>query len=464
MPGKVRRGRFRAALCICSLAFGGVLWAQRFPVRVYTERDGLPSSAIRDLTQMDDGRLVVSTRSGLTIYDGVDWTQLPVTGVPYEFKRIRLDSEGTLWGLAPRHRESVVQRWIGEAWEALPPIPGEWSADWLEDLAIVGAGSDRRVAISGVHGRLAVHQSSTGWIERRLPGDDTLAAYPLAVLEETLYLGTPEGLFRLNANGPGLEPAPGGPGTAVHALATDRHGRLWYATDRTVGVHGEPDPRYRIDRTRLGLHRRGLRLIPLSSGDVWLGDSETLYQLVSDVAPSKLDVRNGLAASGVTALLEDREGLLWVGSDRGLSKVVDRRFRTFDREHGLFEREVTAILRRSDGTTVLGHPGGLTLWKGERLRTLPLPRIPDGTSDVGRVLALAEDERGDVWIAADDRGLMKLDRSDRIVAFAHPEPVERGALEPLRMRGWSVTEVARASSGAVWFADHRGLYRIRNGR
>ncbi|HYG35833.1 MAG TPA: two-component regulator propeller domain-containing protein [Clostridia bacterium] len=64
-------------------------------------------------------------------------------------------------------------------------------------------------------------------------------------------------------------------------------------------------------------------------GVLWIGtgDDGLLRHWKGEV--TKLTKANGLAHNGVTALLEDREGSLWVGTQDGLTQTSD--------EHHLWE-------------------------------------------------------------------------------------------------------------------------------
>ena len=160
-----------------------------------------------------------------------------------------------------------------------------------------------------------------------------------------------------------------------------------------------------------------------------------------------LNTASGLTAVGTTSMLLDQEESLWVGSSRGVSKISSFRFANYDREHGLLDNEVTAVLERRSGEIVLGHGSGLTFLGSEGPRQLPL--IDAGSKTAGlktavsvRVLDLAEDHAGNLWIAASALGLVRIDAAT-------------GALESFPIaNGQTVSSVVTTAGGTLWVATY----------
>ncbi len=112
-----------------------------------------------------------------------------------------------------------------------------------------------------------------------------------------------------------------------------------------------------------------------------------------------------LRNSGVHALLADRSGGLWVGTNGGgLTLLRDGDARTFTVADGLGADVVRALFQDGKGRVWAGTNGGLSLFEGGRFRTW---RAADGfTSNVVR--AIREDAQGALWIGTNGDGLFRM--------------------------------------------------------
>ena len=125
-----------------------------------------------------------------------------------------------------------------------------------------------------------------------------------------------------------------------------------------------------------------LRLLVAGDGAVVVGSSRSGVPRRAGPRPAeRLDLLSGLTALRANDFLRDREGLVWIAGDRGLSRLVSRRFATYRRRHGLLENEVAAIAEASPGVLVLGHNDGLSVLAGKELRTHRLPAVAGRSAD-----------------------------------------------------------------------------------
>ncbi len=271
----------------------------------------------------------------------------------------------------------------------------------------------------------------------------------------------------------------------VQAIVVDPGGALWLGTrtgldrlDPESGLFTRflPDP---ADPASLS-SGQVTSLVRDRAGKLWVGTGggglNAFFPGVGDAGPRfehwRHDPRNPLSLSSddVRALLEDREGRLWVGTwDAGLNR--------FDSERRTFVR----YRSRADDATTLGGDriydlredhagriwiatwgGGLSVLDprtGAATRFLPDPGDPDSLSHAN-LSALHEDKSGLLWIATSGGGLDMLDLEPK--GFRrHPVGAGPGGLSAPDVRA-----VLRDRRGDAWVGTAGGgLNRIdRDGR
>lgn len=90
--------------------------------------------------------------------------------------------------------------------------------------------------------------------------------------------------------------------------------------------------------------------------------------LKSQILPFEiLGLKEGIPQSQITALAQDREGYLWVGTWDGLARFNGSEFKSFFIKYGLRSARIQELLAASDGTVWVATDGGLSRWQ-ERLR------------------------------------------------------------------------------------------------
>jgi hypothetical protein len=314
------------------------------------------------------------------------------------------------FGTAERPRIAVGTRhhglflWDGSAWRQLTTadgLPGLWVRDLAADGEMLRLVTDGGLAVL----RPDAPAAET-WVVPRLPSETVLALCPAP--GDGWWLLGPTWLARVGDTG-------------------------FTVTEQDLQIPTPP-----------GFQRVVLRA---GSGGVFAGAAGVLLRLLPKTPPERLGPVSGLLAEGATDLFLDLEGTLWISGPRGVSQIVSFRFATYDHRHGLLDDEVTAVLQRGDGSMVLGHQGGITLLDGHVTRTVTLIDEAHRSLPTSRVLDLAEDRSGTVWIAADRLGLFRLGPDLAPVAVAVPES------EP-------VSSVQVSASGRLWVTTSRRLLRM----
>ena len=156
---------------------------------------------------------------------------------------------------------------------------------------------------------------------------------------------------------------------------------------------------------------------------------------------------DGLPDNTVRAIVETRDGYLWMGTANGLVRFDGIRFTTFDPANtpGLPTADVYGLTRDlQDGLWLTTRRGVLRYHDG---KFTPMPRPQDGLQ--GGVFNIVADARGNVWM----RSHTNLVRwTGERLEIAQPWP---GGPE-------SVHRITSASDGGLWFAARNGLWRVRD--
>jgi ligand-binding sensor domain-containing protein/signal transduction histidine kinase len=112
----------------------------------------------------------------------------------------------------------------------------------------------------------------------------------------------------------------------------------------------------------------------------------------------------GLASNSIQALLEDRQGNLWIGTNGGgLSRFKDGVFTSFDTDDGLANDIVRTLFEDSRGTLWIGTNDGLSRFQEGRLVSYT---TRDGLSN-GVIRAISEEPAGVLWVGTNGGGLVR---------------------------------------------------------
>lgn len=187
-------------------------------------------------------------------------------------------------------------------------------------------------------------------------------------------------------------------------------------------------------------------LVKSENGTYWSRGRSGLYQLSTSQVMYRSSRDN--RPLNVTAIHENSEQELWVGSDDGLYEFQAHKFVYQGKRHPLLRHKVLDIASLPDGRLLLATSGaGLVIAKGDSVRALT---TADGlTSNL--VSAIFVDELGTVW-AATNKGL------NEITLTATPT-----IRWYTRRHGLVSNEVQHvyASNGRVWAITNKGASTFR---
>lgn len=141
-------------------------------------------------------------------------------------------------------------------------------------------------------------------------------------------------------------------------------------------------------------------ILQTSTGDIWLASIDEGPVRYDGKKFNYYDVPGQMEDRQVDAVLEDKNGMIWFGTDQGVSNFDGTNFLHYGTSDGLKEGWTISLLQDKTGKLWAGTTSGLfylesNQWKELKLPDLVNPGIP----------ALAEDEEGNLWIGTDTKGI-----------------------------------------------------------
>jgi signal transduction histidine kinase/ligand-binding sensor domain-containing protein len=408
-------------------------------LRRYEIEDGLPDNTITAVLQTHDGYLWIGTPRGLARFDGARFVVFSAANTPAlagdRARFLTEDSAGALWIAVDRG--GIVRHRDGGFETMSPPTdsPAEWPTSLVADArGGVWAGLPDLRAKCWRVGHWTQFGEAHGLAGRGGVNCFADSSRRIWFTTETSY-----GFFD---------------GERFAALATDvplpqvmpcRQGGYWLARANVLGrfdqrgetlLMGRPPWRGGAAEIQAILEDRG--------GVLWIGTKgQGLYRF-DEVGVERVRTTHDF----ITALHIDREGNLWVGSlGGGLDRLRPRPVRVHDRHTGLPDDRVHALCQSNDGA----------LWLATRAAG-PV-RLADGRHTLftasngwpgGIVTTLCADHAGGVWFGTLTEGLVRW----RAGAFNHEG-----------LKGEHIESVFQDSHRLLWITTRRsGLIQWRDGK
>lgn len=274
--------------------------------------------------------------------------------------------------------------------------------------------------------------------------------------DSNVWVGTPQGLARLDRFGNlAMEPS-GGRVRPVYAIFEDRERNLWVGRQDGLEQYrdtaffayqpasrdsaGNAGPLYADPSGRIwyGPSSGGLEWIQGSArgrvaefgddviyalaggaGEVWAGTRQSgllrVLQQGNGYSVRAFSAADGLAKGPVVALCRQRDGTVWAGTlNGGLSRIRHDRVVSYTTASGLTSNSVTAIAEANDGTLWIATASGIQTIANDAFGSRPnQDELPPG-----RINSLVWDSAGMLWVATDSG--LAFANANRIAAIRNP--------------------------------------------
>ena len=319
--------------------------------------------------------------------------------------------------------------------KADPANPDKLSHSVIVDIA---QPDDTEIWLATYGGGINVLDASTAQIKERIVHDISIASSInldnigalLVDRSGLLWIGTwgnglnsynPENdAFRTLRHSPGKPDSLSNPD--VLSVLELSNGQIWIGTrgkgidifQPGIGLVGHHSPDITDPQS---LHDGSVSaLYESSTGEIWVGTRQAgLYRYQpEDNNFIHYEKKNGLSSNVIKRLLEDKDGDMWVGTDKGLDHFTLRteKFKPVSIEHSqqlVIYSQLNALAKLDDGTLYAGASNGLYRIKpGESFLTKAQsdPASKSGLSH-NTVVGLFVDETQTLWVST-SRGLDRL--------------------------------------------------------
>lgn len=116
-------------------------------------------------------------------------------------------------------------------------------------------------------------------------------------------------------------------------------------------------------------------------------------------------VKEGLAQSNVSGIVQDSSGFYWIATEGGVSRFDGKNFVNFSVENGLADNNVSAIFTDSRNRLWLGHENGaFTLSDGKVFSPITSTLLPKDK----KIYSFYEDKKGEYWLCTATNGAVKI--------------------------------------------------------
>ncbi|NNG23283.1 sensor histidine kinase [Telluria aromaticivorans] len=177
----------------------------------------------------------------------------------------------------------------------------------------------------------------------------------------------------------------------------------------------------------------------------------------------RLSIEQGLSQQSVLAILQDRRGFMWFGTQAGLNRYDGYRMTVYrndpDNPDSIPDNYVMAAHEDPQGRMWFATKGGLTRFDHATGKFIRYAPPTDSTRRAGNrsVLAMLAAPGGGLWLATGD-GLFHVDTaSGRFRSYRH-DPAD-----PASLRDNRVSALALDTKGQLWVGTAAGLDRLAPG-
>ena len=421
----------------------------------WTTDNGLPQNGVRQITQTPEGYLWFTTFDGLVRFDGVRFTTFNKSNtegiINNRFTGIFADTDGTIYattmddGVLTIYRDGVFSSFTSDQ------VPGHY----IDDIERDENGEVRFLAVDEDRQAKSWYRLKDGhfeFVEKRPNFDKEI---------DRVF----EGRFatRWTISKTGVTETKGGESTFFPLdlaklnfaanIFEDAAGNLWIGEHR---VHRISNGELRTYGESDGLPDNTIyhSFWEEADGSVWFssgGGSSSGVGLIQ-MQGDRMSIwgKDTIAKRMIETVFTDREGTVWLATDKGLSRRRKEIIQGYSTADGIDHSEIYPLYRDRGDNIWIGSSEGLSIYRDGKFEGVELTPsdVDAAAAEMWRngnmsVQALWEDPNGKMWVGVSGGIFL----------------VENGKARKLFL-GSHVFAIKNDRNGNVWAATNRGLLRF----
>ncbi|AFH48590.1 Putative periplasmic ligand-binding sensor domain protein [Ignavibacterium album JCM 16511] len=424
------------------------------PLKVYTNKDGLPQNAVISIAIDSIGKLWVGTQDGAAYYNGRIWEKIKIPGylTSNYIQTIKVGQDGAIWfGVL---RDGIYRYKDGKwnFWGLKEGLPSNYILCIYEqvnknDGNIIWIGTNNGAA-RYINGKWETFSSEeiVG-----LSGNIVYDIYQGS--DNKLWFATNNGLSYYSQNYWKIVPIPFTlRKKQIYRIMQSKDGVLWFGGDGTL-------LKYKNNSWELhkfkgsGTSNVVNAILESKDGIVWLGTHSGIYNIIEDSISKKdilkfVNIRNNTQKKDefiVWSILETEAGNLWFGTFLGLFRYSYGKWLSIDKYMDLDRGGTNCIWERSGNEFWFGTENGLVIYRNG------VWNLDKNIS--GSILSLFESTDRAMWVSVLFKGIYRY-KDYKWIKFTKDNGLAENS-------NWFIYQT---SDGAMWFGSDAGVTRFKDNK
>jgi PAS domain S-box-containing protein len=412
-------------LFLLTLIFKG-LHAQTFHYNRQIKGVELPSDNIKGLLQDNSGRIWFNTNKGIYYSDGINTYSLPdsiqtkISNDAGIFK----DHEGFVWiydlGALPQVFYFDHQQWVKLN------LPADFnSSGQILKLLVMNKIINKHIVLQSNHRLYWKSYGAGTWKSIDIDTQKFGVLHGYHFYKEKVYLFFQNQTFILEESS--IKPFNFSnkilPSNILQVMQDDETGDYFFLGNNFLAIGSDFFKPERIIHENFMLNlfnKSNYSYLQIHNGRVYYFNQSQLFKF--DPKHNKvleINTFEALKSFSVAAALVDREGIIWIGTQRGIVNLYSLKFLNYT-SNLLLDDEVTAVASTPDQKLLLGYNHGLEIWDDHHKKNHKL--IEDFSAygkTIRRITNFSKDQTGRIWFSSNLAGLGYY-QNNKIQIFPHP--------------------------------------------